>query len=1095
MNSAVVILFRTVLKLSLVGSYAILLVLVARLLLRKAPRWCSYLLWGIVFLRLSCPVFPEAAFSLIPTELEQISNNTFDTLPAGWVPDRGQTLAVNDKSGTENLWTGSEEADLQQQSLTDNAEISFANQNNSDCEKIAAGKQSDTQSVKENELRNVLWVPSHIWFVVALLLACYHIYSYWNLKRKVRGAVEIAPDVREIKGEHLSFVMGILHPSIYLSSGLDEDSRRVVLCHEQVHLQRKDYLVKPVALGICCIHWFNPMVWLAFYLMNKDCEMSCDEKVVSRLGEDSKKIYSYALLDEATKGMRRNYRKGSVCMLLSFGEDNVKNRIRHVLHYKKASLWMVVAAVVVVVVLLVGLCSNPGDEPLTEEMAVTAVKEALTQKEKVEEKGVPEYVENMHTVCFLRDYEGDGKPEAFVQIGEYIAEDKRIKGDLWFVSETGEAILVIGDKSFEEEAEFLRFPKEQFIFVSYVDFCVDSYADYLHGEDLQAENEDEETLQAVRANQTQTESYGVRNATFQRMIGGTEEKYLKDGNIVMVQADYELQYDVTEQTFSGYGYKKYTYEYADNSFRAHAGYEIDREEITHYVNGQEILKELEARYPEGRFQYIARENGWIHFNVAYEKNGIVYFEHVTYEDTGNALEYLEEGKGCYRRNVEAAGEVPFTRAIAKEYGYDTENELAVYQTTPSKALFCFANAFMDRNGDILYKLSADKDNFAKWDMVIPLENGGYAFGDSSPWVTEYDIEYEEGSDEAVIRFILSDSAPEYYIAKEKVKLTRQGELYYVDHVEYKFYEEIDSRAELAEIYDLEAAISFPNTQTGYYASFGRIIFQHIWKGTNPEYYNVYHDPVTAAKKLLHLGEGTGEVTEVIYHAMNQFPVNPTEYGEGSVVNVRYTFSEDGSTVDIPMVLSEESEYVWLLSVADLSQIGNQGIGELPGDNARIVHAEYSDYDGDGIWENSRIGDFIDRGSNYQISDYGVYCLGYDMKCIYPHYIYMSGHLPVDFCEGKMYFPTDADYVEGADNWVPDSICVIDTGTNEVSHIPIPEEGQTFLIDYIRVDEGFITLWNQNGGNYAFPLEDTEAVWNDKKAVDLSGRRNRSEGLV
>lgn len=127
-----------------------------------------------------------------------------------------------------------------------------------------------------------------------------------------------------------------------------------------MHLQRRDYLFKPAALVICCVHWFNPLVWLAFYLMNMDCEMFCDEKVVKLLGEESKKIYSYTLLEEASGGEWKRYRGGSICALLSFGEDHVKNRIRHVLDYRKPPFWMLVGAVAVLVILVVCLCSNPG---------------------------------------------------------------------------------------------------------------------------------------------------------------------------------------------------------------------------------------------------------------------------------------------------------------------------------------------------------------------------------------------------------------------------------------------------------------------------------------------------------------------------------------------------------------------------------------------------------------------------------------------------------------------------------------------------------------------------------------------------------------
>ena len=181
-----------------------------------------------------------------------------------------------------------------------------------------------------------------------------------RIHRPDSGVIQVEPGICEIDGGHLSFVMGLIHPVIYLSSGLDPESRKVVLCHERVHLQRRDYLWKPLALVICCVHWFNPLVWLAFYLMNMDCEMSCDEKVVKLLGEESKKIYSYTLLEEASGGEWKRYRGGSICALLSFGEDHVKNRIRHVLDYRKPPFWMLVSAAAVLVILVVCLCSNPG---------------------------------------------------------------------------------------------------------------------------------------------------------------------------------------------------------------------------------------------------------------------------------------------------------------------------------------------------------------------------------------------------------------------------------------------------------------------------------------------------------------------------------------------------------------------------------------------------------------------------------------------------------------------------------------------------------------------------------------------------------------
>lgn len=238
-----------------------------------------------------------------------------------------------------------------------------------------------TQTLK-TLLRIVL---PYLWILGFCGFAGYHLFSYVRMYHRLRqpenGVRKVEEGICEIEGGHLSFVMGILHPTIYLAAELDGESRAVVLCHERVHLQRRDYLIKPAVLFICCVHWFNPLVWLAFSLMNTDCEMSCDEKVVKLLGEESKKIYSYTLLEEASDGRWRKYRGGTICALLSFGEDHVKNRIRHVLDYHKPPFWILIGAVAVIAALILCLCSNPGggrsEEKLPTETVVSAQNEPV----------------------------------------------------------------------------------------------------------------------------------------------------------------------------------------------------------------------------------------------------------------------------------------------------------------------------------------------------------------------------------------------------------------------------------------------------------------------------------------------------------------------------------------------------------------------------------------------------------------------------------------------------------------------------------------------------------------------------------------------
>ncbi|MBQ2802541.1 MAG: M56 family metallopeptidase [Lachnospiraceae bacterium] len=1088
--------FQTIISLSIVGSYVILLILIVRCILCKAPRWCCYMLWGIVFVRLICPVFPQGKFSLIPNQLQMNIEEAQSMFFAG----EGEVLAafqggytIQDtninglivQSGspqltqyapTNGLIVQSGSPQLTQYAPTNGLIVQSGSQlptQNANKNSIlghlglvsAQSEQAQKSSnieqnqattgagdvhglPQEKQKEKLISIFSVFWLIGVVLLMGYHSFSYWQLKKRVKSAILTQEGVYEVQGEHLSFVLGILRPAIYLSAGLKEERRRVILCHERVHLHRRDYLIKPVALGICCIHWFNPLVWVAFCLMCRDCEMSCDERVVALLGEESKKTYSYALLDEATKGERRSYRKGGVCALLSFGEDSVKARIQHVLKYQKASIWLVAGVVVVLGALAVGLCSNPKKQLLTEQQAVNKVLAAGG------------YPEDSVTVCFLRDYEGDNKPEAFVEIGTKGMNGQQINGDLWLVSEKGETTQILKKKLFAMEQEIYEASDKGFILVSYV--VGDSIL---------------------------TEMYGVRDGKAEQVIGGNEQKYIEKDMIVCVQTDNRLAYDVGMQAFSGKGQKKYAYYYEAPYFNPYTGFELSKEEFTKgYDNGVEIIAELEDLFPEGHFQYIARENGWVHINVAYEKSNydnVIYFWNVTYQHNteagANELVALESGDGCYKRNMQAAGEVPFVEEIAKKYGWQMDNPLVTSMMTPEAALDTFAFAYQHRNGDTLYQLSHDKDNFESWDKVTPLAEGGYAFGDSSPWVSHYSIDYLPGQEEATIRFFLENSIPEVYIAEETVRVVKDGVLYYVDHVNYVEYDSIDNREEARQVYHIEREDylnnPFHSESTGYTWAHTRNIFMHVLNGTNPEYYNRYTDPVTAARTYLHLGEGSGEVTEIKY-GTRPWNLYSSGYGEGTIVNVRYTFAEDGSTMDIPMTLAEESMGIWTLCFSSDQRIEERATEKhgwaawqnqtiIASSNARMIYDVCMSGDGD--------------YPSYQASSYGLYCNDEaGLTCIYP--CYMPPSTKLEYYDGKLYFPTDSQYEEGALDYMYESICVFDLVTGETSLLALPENIQRmFPLDWFAISEGFIIFSSADSNDTCeILLEDLDPVWQAKE---------------
>jgi len=123
--------------------------------------------------------------------------------------------------------------------------------------------------------------------ITALLV--YSLVSFLKLKRQLKSAKLVDKNIFEAKNLKTPFVFGLINPRIYLPAGLDATERRYILLHEQIHIRRKDYIIKILAFLILSIHWFNPLVWIAFRLMSKDMELSCDERVLKEMDENIKK--------------------------------------------------------------------------------------------------------------------------------------------------------------------------------------------------------------------------------------------------------------------------------------------------------------------------------------------------------------------------------------------------------------------------------------------------------------------------------------------------------------------------------------------------------------------------------------------------------------------------------------------------------------------------------------------------------------------------------------------------------------------------------------------------------------------------------------
>lgn len=307
-------LLLTVLNMSLTASYVILFVILVRLLLKKAPNFISYALWGVVAFRLIIPFSFESMFSLMP-------RNT-NTVPIPHDIIYQQSPRIN---------SGIEVVD------------SF----------VSKSLPAPTIGASVNPMQVYIEIGAYIWILGIMVLLIYSLVSVLQLKRQLKSVELIEQNIFEAKNLKTPFVLGIVKPKIYLPVGLNVEERSYILLHEQTHIHRKDHIIKVLAFLILSTHWFNPLVWIAFMLMSTDMELSCDERVLKEMNEYIKKPYANSLLSLATG---RHILNGSP---LAFGERNVKGRIKNVLNYKKPRFWVIVLSAIIATAVGIGLLANP----------------------------------------------------------------------------------------------------------------------------------------------------------------------------------------------------------------------------------------------------------------------------------------------------------------------------------------------------------------------------------------------------------------------------------------------------------------------------------------------------------------------------------------------------------------------------------------------------------------------------------------------------------------------------------------------------------------------------------------------------------------
>ena len=307
-------LFLCLFNRAVAAGWLVLAVLVLRLLLKKAPKWTRLLLWGLVAVRLVCPFTLESIWSLIPSAQTIAPEALLEPVPTIHSGLPVLNTAVNP---------------------------------------ILEQSAAATPEYSANPFQIWIAVAAVIWAVGVGILLLYAVCSYVRLRKRMSTAIRIEGNLYRSERTGFPFVLGLIHPKIYLPVNLDEDSIAHVVAHERAHICRRDHWWEPLGFLLLTVYWFQPLLWVAYVLLCRDIELACDEKVIRDMDREQRADYSQALLQCSVR------RSTMAACPLAFGEVGVMERVKNVLNYRKPAFWVIVAAVAACLIAAVCFLTDP----------------------------------------------------------------------------------------------------------------------------------------------------------------------------------------------------------------------------------------------------------------------------------------------------------------------------------------------------------------------------------------------------------------------------------------------------------------------------------------------------------------------------------------------------------------------------------------------------------------------------------------------------------------------------------------------------------------------------------------------------------------
>ena len=403
--------FLTLLSLCLPASILIIIAILFRFVFKKAPKWLMGVMWTIVALRLVFPFQLESKLGFLPSNASKVealfygseeSDSSSEVTYHYYEPNTEDTttyiIESNDYVPTENESTVRD--------YLPNEEIIVT---------------TDPTTVSDSSLwrRNLFVRLQMIWLFGVLVMLAYAVFSYVSIRKKIRTSIKLDAYDNVFECDEIStpFILGIFKPTIYIPSGLDENTVKNVLAHENSHIKRLDHIRKQLGFIILAGYWFNPLVWIAYILFCKDIELACDEKVISKMSFDEKKSYASSLL------LCSAHKKLVLAYPLAFGEVAVKTRIKNIFNYKTPALWVIMIGIVLCSALGFGFmtCKVNADEEI-ETTIQDDVEEIIISEDNIQKTEEPIKVASYNQYYNVSTKVCKGKTFIETADGIYVAE-------------------------------------------------------------------------------------------------------------------------------------------------------------------------------------------------------------------------------------------------------------------------------------------------------------------------------------------------------------------------------------------------------------------------------------------------------------------------------------------------------------------------------------------------------------------------------------------------------------------------------------------------------------------------------------------------